>query len=57
MLKMRACKKDWCRHAYPTEPGKPCPGYINPEDPDDAGDSALQIAKNRGHLRIIEMMK
>mmetsp|Transcript_26134 Transcript_26134/g.30957 ORF Transcript_26134/g.30957 Transcript_26134/m.30957 type:complete len:277 (+) Transcript_26134:381-1211(+) len=57
MLKARSCKIDWCRHAYPTKPGQPCPGYLNPEHPDDLGDSSLQIAKNKGYLRIIELIK
>lgn len=57
MLRMRGCKADWCRHGYPTEPNKPCPGFLNPEHPDDLGDSALQIAKNRSYMRIIELIK
>jgi len=42
---------------HPCALGQPCPGYLNPEHPDDLGDSSLQIAKNKGYLRIIELIK
>ena len=62
-LRARACKNDFCVRGFPCaaprdgRPGKPCPGYANPEHPDDPGTSALDAAKNRGLSHIIRVIK
>jgi len=70
----RSCKADLCVRGFPCkpplngEPGRPCPGYTNPEHPDDAGYtnpehpdnggvSALESAKNRGLSHVIRLIK
>jgi len=59
----RACKADLCVRGFPCkpplngEPGRPCPGYTNPEHPDDGGTSALESAKNRGLSHVIRLIK
>lgn len=57
MLRVRSCKKDWCRHQFPIKPGSSCPGFMNPEHPDDPGETALQVAKNRAHAQIVLLVK
>jgi len=57
LMRARHCKKDWCFRGFPCEPEKPCPGFVNPEHPDDPGCTALQCAKDRGHSHVIRAIK
>jgi len=57
LLHSRICKKDWCQHGFPTTPAAPCPGFVNPENSDDLGCSALQVAKNKGFVLIVKLLK
>ena len=57
LLRARSCKLDFCRHGFVTAPDKPCPGYLDPEHPDDPGITGLQMAKNRGLAHVVRLMK